>query len=142
MECLIYQTVRTLDISHTRIKSVVSFVFRSLHEKVDMVSIHCIGDQRMRTLNKQYRGIDKTTDVLSFAAEEGVVFGSEREIGDIFISVPKIRRQARKYGVPYHEEFFRMLIHGILHSLGYDHIKPRDAKEMFRLQEKFLSRFV
>lgn len=91
-----------------------------------------VGDARMRTLNRIHRGTDRVTDVLAFQGEEG-------ELGDIVIAVPYVRRQARRFGVPFKEECARMLIHGVLHLLGYDHHQQREASKMFRLQEAVLN---
>lgn len=98
----------------------------------------------MRSLNFRYRGKDATTDVLTFPLSEGEDFfeNSLPELGDIFISVPQIRRQARELGINPQEEFVRMLIHGVLHSIGYDHMTKDDAEKMFGLQEKLLSQLV
>ncbi len=97
----------------------------------------------MKRLNNQYRGKNTTTDVLSFSLQEGIsLSGSNNELGDIFISVPQIKRQAHRLHISVREEFIRMLIHGVLHILGYDHEKEKDAKRMFSIQEKFLTQLV
>lgn len=86
----------------------------------------------MRTLNRRYRRKDRTTDVLSFAAREGggpQVPGEP--LGDIVISVPTAERQARKDGETLRRSLDRLLIHGLLHLLGYDHERGRrDARRM------------
>ncbi len=93
----------------------------------------------MKDLNRVHRGKNKTTDVLSFSANEGNWPGKQEEdLGDIFISAAKIRKQAKVWGVSAAEEFTRMLVHGILHILGYDHMKDKEAKIMFGKQEKYL----
>ena len=76
--------------------------------------------------------------MLSFAAQEGDIPLPNQDYGDIFISVPQIQRQARSYGVTYNAEMARMLVHGVLHLLGYDHIRPRDAKVMMPLQDRIV----
>lgn len=136
--CTIYQTVRHPGVSHRYIRKVVQHVLRALGKNKESLSVHLIGDKKMRRLNRQYRGKDKTTDVLSFGLDEGFDIAGSHELGDIFISIPHIRRQAKAFGVPFREECARMLIHGILHLLQYDHVKPRDAKRMFALQERLL----
>ncbi len=137
MECIIYQRVKKSGISHTHIKFVVAHILHELKKTGD-VSIHLIGDQRMQTLNKKYRGINSTTDVLSFAAQEGMHMPTHDVLGDVFISIPRIRAQARAYKITYREEFIRMLIHSILHMVGYNHIHKKQAKIMFELQEKLI----
>lgn len=137
-EYLVYSTVRLPLLSAAEIQRCVSCALKKLKVSGSL-SIHCIGDKRMRKLNYQYRRKDKTTDVLSFSLREGpTVFGDKNALGDIFISVPQIRRQAHRLRISPREEFMRMLIHGILHILGYDHHKKEDAKIMFSLQEKLL----
>ncbi len=102
------------------------------------MSLHIIGDKKMTQLNFHHRGKKKTTDVLSFATHEGEGLLSD-DWGDVFISLPQVKKQAKEYQIPWQEEFYRMLIHGILHLFGYDHMEEKDAKKMFKLQEKFLS---
>ncbi len=137
-ECLVFSTVKTQPFTNTLIQSITRKVCMHLRVRGSL-SIHCIGDRRMRTLNHQYRGKDKTTDVLSFAAQEGESGFHTEELGDIFISVPQIRRQARSLRISEKEEFLRMLIHGILHILGHDHDTRAGAKKMFGMQEKLLN---
>jgi probable rRNA maturation factor len=141
-ECLVFATVGRVPISQREIKQCVFQVLTHL-KIVGSLSIHCIGDTRMRRLNRQYRGKDSTTDVLTFRLHEGEnAFASAYELGDIFISVPQIKRQSRRLSISMREEFIRMLIHGTLHILGYDHHRESDARIMFRLQEKILSQLV
>lgn len=139
MECLIFSTVRRAPpISRAQIIAAVYYTLRS--EQVSgTISVHVIGDSKMKELNRIHRGKNKTTDVLSFAAKEGEWFGTQEEdLGDIFISAAKIRKQAKVWQVSAAEEFTRMLVHGVLHILGYDHIKESEAKIMFGKQEKYL----
>lgn len=105
----------------------------------DEVSIVFIDDEEMRELNMQYRAKDKPTDILSFRLNEGEFAGiSPNVLGDIAISLPIAERQAKEYGTSIDVELARLLIHGTLHLLGYDHIAPRDAKVMMPLQEQLL----
>ncbi len=136
-ECNVYQTVKRIGISKRAVQDMVFFTMQELHMSGSM-SVTFIGDQRMQTLNRRYRGKDQTTDVLSFAAQEGDIPLPNQDYGDIFISVPQIQRQARSYGVTYNAEMARMLVHGVLHLLGYDHIRPRDAKVMMPLQDRIV----
>jgi len=139
MECLLYKTIRSnIHISEKKIQAIVSSVLRITREKPKSVSIHLIGDTKMKQLNNQFRKKNSTTDVLSFAIQEGEHFFDSDELGEIFISIPRIKRQAKQNRIPFPEEFQRMLIHGMLHLLGYDHTKPKEAKKMFLLQEKIL----
>lgn len=134
-----YARVRPL-ISEREITKVVGYVLKHEKKADGIVSVNIIGDKRMRTLNRMHRGKDKTTDVLSFSAMEGEWAGNIAEVGDIFISVPQIVRQAKVWDVTPREEFVRMLVHGVLHALGYDHITKADAAVMFPKQEKYVKK--
>lgn len=94
-----------------------------------------VGDKTIARLNEQYRGIPSSTDVLSFPMREGL-FGalSPGLLGDVVISAETADRQARAAGRSLREELAALLIHGILHLLGYDHQTPSDARTMKRLE--------
>ena len=125
------------------LKELISFA--SLYEKVNdaFFSIIFIDDKKMRELNKQYRKIDKSTDVLSFAFEdnEDLSEGTIRMLGEIYISVDRAREQAELYGHSYLRELAFLMIHGFLHLLGYDHMNDDDEKKMFDRQEVILNEF-
>ncbi len=141
-ECLVFRTVTKMPLSLAQIEHVALKALQYLKVSGSL-TVHCIGDTRMKRLNFQYRGKNQTTDVLSFGLEEGeTTFAHGHELGDIFISVPQIMRQSRRFSVSPKEEFVRMLIHGILHILGHDHETPSGAKRMFGLQEKLLSQLL
>ncbi len=142
MECNIYQSVKSIGISKNKITEVVFFVYKTCKKNNPIVSVHFIGDKKMRSINKKYRNKDSSTDVLSFAIKEGEYSLDSNEWGDIFISIPYIKAQAKRVRVTYKEELFRMLIHGILHLIGHDHIKPKEAKKMFALQEGILKKVI
>lgn len=90
-------------------------------------------------LNKEYRGIDRPTDVISFALEDEKEVNSPiRILGDIYISVDKIKEQSEAYGHSYLREFAFLSVHGLLHLLGYDHMTKEDEKVMFAYQEEIL----
>jgi len=93
----------------------------------------------LRRLNKRYRRMDKVTDVISFAMLEGDLPPvAQTNLGDIYISLPRTRKQARQYRVPFEEELKRLVIHGLLHLIGYDHIKPGQAKMMRKKEELYI----
>ena len=101
-----------------------------------------IDDDKMHELNKTYRDIDRTTDVLSFAINDGESKKERLEeivLGDIFISIPKMKIQAIEYETGEKRELAFLLVHGLLHLLGYDHMEKEDEKEMFELQEVILN---
>lgn len=104
-------------------------------------SIIFIDDEQMHEMNKTYRGIDRTTDVLSFALEDNQTIELPiRELGDIFISIPKMKEQAKEYGHSEKRELSFLVVHGLLHLLGYDHtISEEEEKKQFGLQDKILN---
>lgn len=96
----------------------------------------------MRTLNRRYRGKDKTTDVLSFSLREGAFSHVQPDVlGDIVIAVPTAARQAAEAGHSLGREIEFLLVHGLLHLLGYDHERSNDeAKRMKRRELQLLKR--
>jgi probable rRNA maturation factor len=106
------------------------------------VSVSFVDDEEIHALNRAYRGVDRPTDVLSFALEEGDDFpapdGTLPVLGDIVISVPTAVRQAAEYGHSVERETGFLLVHGFLHLLGYDHDTEEAEREMFGLQEEVL----
>jgi probable rRNA maturation factor len=106
------------------------------------LSLILIDDDAMHRMNMEYRGVDRSTDVISFAMEEGeadLIASDIREIGDVFINVDAIRNQAADYGHSLKREFCFLFTHGLLHLLGYDHMHDADEKEMNSLQESILN---
>lgn len=140
MECTVYSTFQ-LPFTKKKLEQSALHILKGLKKNRASISLHIIGDKKMTELNFQHRGKKKPTDVLSFATNEGEGQLSD-DWGDVFICLPQVKRQAKEYNIPWKEEFYRMLIHGILHLFGYDHMKEKDAKKMFRLQEKFLLEIV
>ena len=105
-------------------------------------SILLTGDEGIRILNRDYRGIDSPTDVLAFSQTEGEDFGpdtGENPLGDVVISVETAARQAKEHGHTLDKEIDVLLAHGLLHLLGYDHETPQDEKKMFQRQGELLS---
>lgn len=138
MECTVFSTVKGELLTELKIKKIVFAVLKQSKNDGE-VSVHIVGDKKIRDLNKNYRGKDKVTDVISFAVKEGKEVGmGEKDLGDIFICLPQILRQAKENNISAHEEMIRMLVHGVLHILGFDHLKEAEAKKMFGLQEKFV----
>lgn len=103
------------------------------------VSIVFIDEDEMQELNNTYRAKDRPTDILSFRLNEGEFAGiNPNVLGDIAISLPVAARQAKQYGVTIDREITRLLVHGVLHLLGYDHIEAVDAKVMLPMQERYI----
>ena len=108
-----------------------------------LFNVIIIDNDRIRQLNNNYRGIDRETDVISFALEDDKTFNLEeiRVLGDIYISVEKARSQAIEYGHSFKRELSFLAIHGFLHLLGYDHMEKEEEEIMFKKQEEVLSRY-
>ena len=105
-------------------------------------SVIIIDNEKIHEINKQYRGIDRPTDVISFALEEDENYEvKERLLGDIYISIDKVYEQAKEYNHSVKRELFFLVTHEFLHLLGYDHMTPEDEKEMFSLQEEILDNY-
>ncbi len=100
-------------------------------------------EEEIRYLNKTYRSNDSVTDVISFALEDDKTFKNPtfRILGDIYICNKRALEQAKNYGHSYLRELSFLTIHGLLHLLGYDHMKPEDEKIMFSLQEEILDSY-
>lgn len=97
------------------------------------VSVLLTGDAEIQKLNSTYRGKDRATDVLSFTQDDSVL------LGDIVVSVDMARAQADAYSVTFNAEFARLLIHGLLHLLGYDHVNGgRQAAQMKRKEAELM----
>lgn len=106
-------------------KHIVSYIF------VDLTKI--------QEINQQYRNIDKPTDVISFAYIDGEINHQlPKELGDVFICFDKVISQAEEYGHSVLRECAFLMVHGILHLLGYDHLEKEDEKIMFQLQDEIL----
>lgn len=107
------------------------------------VSVSFVTDEEIHELNRDYRDVDRPTDVLSFALQEGEDFpqpddGTGAMWGDIVVSVPTALRQASEYGHSIKREIGFLLVHGFLHLLGYDHQTPEEETEMLQIQEEVL----
>ena len=111
-------------------------------EKDFEFSVILVDSQEIHRINKEYRQIDKVTDVISFASHDVLsieVEESNLELGDVFINVTAIRDQANDYNHSLKREFSFLVTHGLLHLLGYDHMTKEDEKTMFDLQEEILN---
>ena len=98
--------------------------------------------EEIQAINKQYRNIDRVTDVITFAlmeSDDGIFSGFEYELGDVFICVSRAQEQAIEYGHSLEREIAFLAVHGYLHLKGYDHQTEAEEKEMFALQEEILT---
>lgn len=112
-------------------------------ENVDNLEFNVIiiNNEEIHKINKEYRGIDRPTDVISFALEDykDIKYENDyRVLGDIYISIDKVKEQAKEYGHSEKRELAFLAVHGLLHLLGYDHMEKEDEKVMFSRQELIL----
>lgn len=123
---------------------VEGFVARVLRHAADGeavggdVSVMLTNDQAMRTLNAHWRGKDQATNVLSFAPPQGVRGGSN-SLGDLALGLQVLRREAEEQGKSLEAHFAHLLVHGLLHLLGYDHDMETDAERMERRERELLA---
>ena len=110
------------------------------------LSVTIVDNDYIHEINKQYRHIDRPTDVISFAFlddnpnKEALLHSKQSVVlGDIYISYQKAEEQSKSYGHPLERELKFLFVHGLLHLLGYDHMNENDEKIMFRLQDEILS---
>ena len=146
MEILIKNQQKIIKINQRRIEEIIKKVL--LHLKVDKkteISVLFTDDKFIRTLNNRYRGMDKPTDVLSFSLQEGAVkspeIESDKPLGDIIISAETAKRQADTLNHSIEKELTVLLIHGLLHLIGYDHEEDKDYKIMREKESKILKMF-
>lgn len=121
------------------VRKVLESVVKKERLEDALFNIILVDNNYIHRLNKEYRGIDRPTDVISFALEDEKEMSSPvRILGDIYISIDKIKEQSEAYGHSYLREFAFLSVHGLLHLLGYDHMTKEDEKVMFAYQEEIL----
>ena len=133
------QEIKELD----KIEDFLNFVAKKEHLENCLFNIIIVDNDYIHKLNKEYRGIDRPTDVISFALEDekNNVKLDFRVLGDIYISVDKAHEQAELYNHSFLRELSFLTIHGLLHLLGYDHIVKEEEEIMFKKQEDLLNEF-
>ena len=147
---LIDETKHVTDHQLDLVRGVLEYAanYLSLPENTEM-SVTLMDNKHIPEINKKYRGIDKPTDVISFAMEEDgdeddIILPSDMEfempknLGDLMISMEKVAEQAEYLGHSQDRELGFLTVHGFLHLNGYDHMKAEDEKEMFSLQDEIL----
>lgn len=136
------------------IEDILNFAgsYLKLPENTEM-SVTLTDNEHIHEINKKYRGVDKPTDVISFAIEEDdpdevpIILPEDEEfdipknIGDIMVSMDKVKEQAEYLGHSEDRELGFLVVHGFLHLNGYDHMKEEDEKEMFGLQREILDSY-
>lgn len=135
------ETTEEIDIEE--IKKLTDYLVKYMNVENAQFNVIFINNEKIREINKSYRGIDRETDVISFALEDEktIRVENERILGDIYISVEKAKMQAEEYGHSFKREICFLTSHGFLHLLGYDHMKKEDEEVMFKLQEEILDSY-
>ena len=125
------------------VEKLLNFTLKRKKIKNDIFNIIIVDEDKIRKLNKDYRNKDSVTDVISFALEDDKTFikTDMRILGDIYICLNKAKSQALEYNHSFLREISFLSIHGLLHLLGYDHMKKEDEEEMFSLQEMILDEY-
>ena len=136
------------------IKNVLDFAAKKIGLKANTeMSVTMVKNDRIQEINRDYRKVDRATDVISFAIEDEnddefpVMMSDEMKaeipenIGDIFVSIDKVNEQADFLGHSVDRELGFLIVHGFLHLNGYDHMKPEDERVMFDLQRKILNEY-
>ncbi len=121
----------------------IHHITKKLKIEKAIFNIILVNIDEIHKLNKEYRNIDRPTDVISFALEDNNTFKNPvaRVLGDIYICIPIAYEQAKTYNHSRIREICFLATHGILHLLGYDHMEEADEKVMFTLQEELLSSY-
>lgn len=124
----------------TVLKNYIQYVVKKLNLENAIFNFILVDEEEIYTLNKTYRGVDRVTDVITFALEDGDDFQNPefRTLGDVYICIPVAYKQALMYGHSRIREICFLATHGVLHLLGYDHMTEEEEKEMFTLQEELL----
>ena len=124
------------------IKKVLKIGLKELNIKKVEFNVIIVDNNYIHELNKNYRGIDRETDVISFALEDDKTFNpEERVLGDIYISIDKAISQSQEYGHSLLRELSFLAVHGFYHLLGYDHMTENDEKVMFEKQKELLESY-
>ena len=128
------------DINTSELEDYIKYVVKELDIENAVFNIIFIDNEEIRKINREYRNVDRETDVISFALEDNmdVVYEDFRLLGDIYISYEKAIEQAETYNHSVKREVFFLATHGILHLLGYDHMEEEDEKVMFGKQNELL----
>lgn len=129
-----------IDVDLNEERKIIEYALK--HEKLENVEFNVIfvDSSTIQKINKEYRNIDRVTDVISFALEddEDIKFEFGRLLGDIYICTDRMIKQAEEYGHSVLREQGFLTVHGLLHLLGYDHMTKEDEEVMFKKQELIL----
>lgn len=123
------------------VKDVLNYAIKKENLEHVIFNVIIVDNQYIHELNRNYRHIDRETDVITFALEDEkdmIMPDSERVLGDIYISIDKAKSQAEEYGHSLLRELTFLAVHGFYHLLGYDHISKEEEEVMFSKQEEVL----
>ena len=145
-----YQDIKENQEYEETIKKVIKKCYKeeNLLESKLIITITLTNNENIKIINKEYRNIDRATDVLSFPMFEkedldkkikNKDFLHEDILGDIIISVEKVREQAEEYGHSFERELSYMVVHGFYHLMGYDHMEEEEKVEMRKKEDKILN---
>lgn len=125
------------------LKSFIEYSIDKLELKNVMFNVIIINNDSIHKINKEYRKIDRPTDVITFALEDNqdIVIPGLRVLGDIYISYDKVKEQALEYNHSKKRELCFLGVHGLLHLLGYDHMNKEDEEKMFEMQKELLDSY-
>ena len=138
----LYGDVKVFDFS---VRKIISSILRTVKKMESLktehiMSIILVDNDKIHEINRDYRNIDRATDVISFANIDcNIDRVLSYELGDIYVSIDKVFDQAKTYNHSVMREFAFLITHGVLHLLGYDHIEYDDEQVMFKKQEEVLS---
>jgi probable rRNA maturation factor len=139
MNIYIKNQQRSKKIDFRKLERDLTKALHHLHLQSSELSVLFVNSRRMKILNTRYRGICKDTDVLSFPLMDKGPRQVPVLLGDIVVSVPKALKQAEEFEVTFYEELMRLLIHGLLHLVGYDHeINTYQKKKMEKKEREVL----
>ena len=126
-----------------KLENYMKFAIKKLEIENAIFNIIFVSNEEIHNINKEYRNIDRVTDVISFALEDNkdIVYDDFRLLGDIYIAIDVAYDQAVEYNHSREREVCFLATHGLLHLLGYDHMIEEDEKEMFGLQEELLDAY-
>lgn len=126
-----------------KLQEYMKFVVEKLEIPTAIFNIIFVDNERIYEINKEYRKVDRVTDVISFALEDNpdIVYEDFRLLGDIYIAIDVAYDQAIEYNHSREREVCFLATHGVLHLLGYDHMTEDEEKEMFGIQEELLKEY-
>lgn len=133
--------INELATSTTEYEELISSIFNTIDDN-RCFDIIFVSKERIHQINREYRNVDRVTDVISFALNDNdeCNYGAEDELGDIFICIDRAIEQAEEYGHSVSREVGFLAVHGYLHLCGYDHMTKEDEEVMFKRQDEILER--